>query len=126
MLAYNGSLNKWSNVNPPEGTVKDVTLDGTSVVNSQGVAVLTSPTIPVTDVTVDGTSVVNSSGVAQITMPSGGAVNDVTVDGTAVVNSQGVAQISMPAVPTDLGDLAYVAVGSATDGQILKYTGTSQ
>ena len=54
----------------PATLVSDVTLDGTSVVNAQGVAELTSPTIPVTDVTVGGTSVVTQQGVAEITMPT--------------------------------------------------------
>lgn len=54
----------------PATLVSDVTLDGTSVVNAQGVAELTSPTIPVTDVTVDGTSVVTQQGVAEITLPT--------------------------------------------------------
>ena len=54
----------------PATLVSDVILDGASVVNAQGVAELTSPTIPVTDVTVDGTSVVTPQGVAEITMPT--------------------------------------------------------
>lgn len=82
----------------PEVPVKDVTVDGTSVVNEQGVAEITMPTIPVTDVEVDGTSVVNASGVAEITMPTI-PVTDVEVDGTSVVNSQGVAEITMPTIP---------------------------
>lgn len=54
----------------PATLVSDVTLDGASVVNAQGVAELTSPTIPVTDVTVGGTSVVTQQGVAEITLPT--------------------------------------------------------
>lgn len=51
------------------GTVTDVTVDGTSVVDSQGVAEITMPTIPVTDVEVNGTSVV-SQGVASVSVPT--------------------------------------------------------
>lgn len=54
----------------PSVPVQDVEVDGTSVVNAQGVAEITMPTIPVTDVEVDGTSVVNAQGVAEITMPT--------------------------------------------------------
>ena len=79
----------------PATLVSDVTLDGASVVNAQGVAELTSPTIPVTDVTLDGTSVVTAQGVAALTSPTI-PVTDVTVDGTSVVTQQGVAEITMP------------------------------
>lgn len=74
--------------------VQDVEVNGSSVVNAQGVAEITFPTIPVTDVEVDGTSVVNN-GVAEITMPVV-PVQDVTVDGASVLNAQGVAEITMP------------------------------
>ena len=79
----------------PTVPVQDVTVDGTSVLNAQGVAEITMPTIPVTDVEVDGSSVVNASGVAEITMPTI-PVTDVEVDGTSVLNAQGVAEITMP------------------------------
>ena len=81
----------------PTVPVQDVTVDGTSVLNAQGVAEITMPSIPVTDVEVDGTSVVNASGVAEITMPTI-PVTDVEVDGTSVVNN-GVAEITMPTIP---------------------------
>ena len=63
------------------GSIVDVTLDGTSVVNEQGVAELQSQTIPVTDVQLNGTSVVQNT-VANIQ-----AVSDVTVNGDSVVNN---------------------------------------
>lgn len=81
----------------PTVPVQDVTVDGTSVLNAQGVAEITMPTIPVTDVEVGGSSVVNAQGVAEITFPTI-PVTDVEVDGTSVVNN-GVAEITMPAVP---------------------------
>lgn len=81
----------------PTVPVQDVTVDGTSVLNAQGVAEITMPSIPVTDVEVDGTSVVNAQGVAEIIMPTI-PVTDVEVDGTSVVNN-GVAEITMPSVP---------------------------
>ena len=51
-----------------EGKVKDVTVDGNSVVNDNGVAEIVTPDVPVKDVTVDGNSVVND-GVAKIVTP---------------------------------------------------------
>lgn len=62
VLKYNNSTSKWENANESGGggTVTDVQVDGTSVVNQQGVAEITSPNIPVTDVKVNGTSVVSS------------------------------------------------------------------
>lgn len=51
----------------------------------------------VTDVTVDGNSVVNADGVAEIVTPQIlGEVADVKVDGQSVVDSEGVAQITLP------------------------------
>ena len=68
---YNSTTQKWENANESGGggTVTDVTVDGTSVVNQQGVAEITMPTpptIPVTDVKVNGTSVVDANKEAQI------------------------------------------------------------
>ena len=54
----------------PNVPVQGVEVDGTSVVNAQGIAEITMPTAPVQDVEVDGSSVVNASGVAEITMPT--------------------------------------------------------
>lgn len=47
------------------GTVKDVTVGGTSVVNENGIAVIVLPTVPVSDVQVNGDSIL-SNGVANI------------------------------------------------------------
>ena len=47
------------------GTVKDVTVGGTSVVNENGIAAITLPTVPVSDVQVNGDSIL-SNGVANI------------------------------------------------------------
>lgn len=68
---YNSTTQKWENANESGGggTVTDVTVDGVSVVNGQGVAEIempTPPTIPVTDVKVNGTSVVDANNEAQI------------------------------------------------------------
>ena len=64
---YNSTTQKWENANESGGggTVTDVQVDGTSVVNQQGVAEITMPTpptpdYPVTDVKVNGTSVVSN------------------------------------------------------------------
>lgn len=54
----------------PNVPVQGVEVDGTSVVNAQGIAEITMPAVPVQDVEVDGSSVVNASGVAEITMPT--------------------------------------------------------
>ena len=49
------------------GRVKDVTYDGTSLVNEQGVAVIPEyPSVPVKGVTYNGSSIVNEQGVAVI------------------------------------------------------------
>lgn len=99
---YNSTTQKWENADESGGggTVTDVTVDGTSVVNQQGVAEITMPTpptIPVQDVEVDGVSVVNAQGVAEITMPTPPTPNypvtDVKVNGTSVVDNNKEAQI---------------------------------
>lgn len=56
---------------------------------------ITSADVPVKDVQVEGVSVVNAQGVAEINIPATGVL-DVEVDGTSVVNAQGVAEITMP------------------------------
>lgn len=69
---YNSETQKWENADESGGggTVTDVQVDGTSVVNPQtGVAEITMPTpptIPVEDVEVNGESVVNAQKVAEI------------------------------------------------------------
>ena len=103
------------------GRVKDVTVDGSSVVNSQGVAVLSSSSpvdIPVEDVRVNGTSVVNNK-IANIDLSSYGTVKDVKVSGVSVVNSSGIANV--PSFPvTDV----WVDGSSVMDGTIAKITST--
>jgi len=58
--------------------VKGVTVDGTTVVNNQGIAEITTPAIPVKDVTAGGSSVVNSqTGAAALAKVAGtGDYND--------------------------------------------------
>ena len=65
MLGYDETTGKWENVAAPAGSVTDVQVDGTSVVNQQGIAEIQMPTpptpdYPVTDVKVNGTSVVSN------------------------------------------------------------------
>lgn len=95
---YNSTTQKWENADESGGggTVTDVKVDGQSVVDPQtGAAEITMPNIPVQDVTVDGTSVVNQQGVAEITMPTPPTipVTDVKVNGTSVVDGNKEAQI---------------------------------
>lgn len=101
------------------GKVKDVTVNGQSVVNAGGTAVVTippTPTIPVTDVTVDGTSVLDGT-VAKLNTNDLNIINDVKVNGISVVNSQGVANVPVPSVPvTDVT----VDGSSILDGTIAK------
>ena len=67
----------------------------------------------VTDVEVNGSSVVDSSGLAQITIPN--SVTDVEVNGSSVVDSSGVAQITVPSVP-DTKELVAGANITITEG----------
>lgn len=60
---------------------------------------ITASGAPVQDVQVDGTSVVNAQGIAEITMPTTGVL-DVEVDGTSVVNAQGTAEIDLSGYAT--------------------------
>ena len=97
------------------GKVNDVEVNGTSVVNGQGVAEVTVPTKTsdlnndsgyLTDSDVSVTQVVSSgTKIATIDVygtstdlyapaSGGGSVNDVTVNGTSVVNAQGVAEVT--------------------------------
>ena len=68
VLKYNSETQKWENGEAGgSGTVTDVQVDGTSVVDQDGIASITMPAIPVDDVNVNGTSVVDANKVAQIT-----------------------------------------------------------
>lgn len=101
MLGYDGTTGKWKNVNPPAGSVTDVKLDNTSVVDQNGVAQLTTPNIDA----LGNTAISNPSngqtleydsttGKWKNTTPSsGGNVDDVKVNGTSVVDANKVAQI---------------------------------
>lgn len=79
------------------GTVTDVTVDGTSVVNQQGVAELGTPNA--SEIEYDnqqsGLSATDVQGaIDELAQGSGsGGVEDVEVNGTSVVNAQNVAQI---------------------------------
>ena len=87
--------NRVANINIP---VKDVKLDNVSVVDANGIAQLLSPEIPVVDVQVDGVSVVDEDGIAQIESPEIPVV-DVQVDGASVVDEDGIAQLTTPIIP---------------------------
>ena len=131
---YNSTTQKWENADESGGggTVTDVQVDGTSVVNQQGVAEITMPSVPVKDVQVDGTSVVNQQGVAEIAMPTPPTpdypVTDVKVNGTSVVSNKQalitsykeVTQAQYEALPdTKLSDNILYAIkdgGQAVDG----------
>lgn len=101
VLKYNGTSNKWENANESGGSVTDVQVDGTSVVNGQGIAVLTTPNVS----NLKDTNISNpSSGQTlqfnatnnkweNVTPASGGNVDDVKVNGSSVVDSNKVAQI---------------------------------
>ena len=68
LLRYNSENKKFENftLDFPDVPVQDVEVDGTSVVNEQGVAEITLPDVPVQDVEVNGVSVVNAQGIAEI------------------------------------------------------------
>ena len=70
LIKYDSESQKFINFTP-DTFVQDVEVGGTSVVNAQGVAEITLPSVPVQDVEVGGVSVVNAQGVAEITIPSG-------------------------------------------------------
>ena len=94
----------------PEVPVQDVTVNGVSVLNENGIAEIVMPEVPeipevpVQDVTVGGVSVLNENGIAEIIIPEVPEipevpVQDVTVDGVSVLNKEtGVAEIVMPDV----------------------------
>lgn len=84
------------------GSVTDVEVNGTSVVNASGVAEVTVPTgaqlVPAaTSSDADKVLTVDSQGTPAWSTPAAGGVTDVEVDGTSVV-SGGVASITMPTV----------------------------
>lgn len=96
---YNSTTQKWENADESGGggTVTDVTVDGISVVNQQGVAEINTPDA-------DGVSYDNQqSGLSATDVQGaidelaqgsgGGGVEDVEVNGTSVVNAQKVAEI---------------------------------
>lgn len=97
---YNSETQKWENADESGGggTVTDVTVDGVSVVNGQGVAEIETPNA-------DGIEYDNQqSGLSATDVQSaidelaqgsgGGGVEDVEVNGTSVVNAQNVAEIT--------------------------------
>lgn len=96
MLEYDGTEGKWKNVAAPTGSVTDVTLDGNTVVNGQGVAVLTTPNVN----DLKDTNISNPSSGQTLqynatnqkwentTPASGGNVDDVKVNGTSVVTNK--------------------------------------
>ena len=96
ILGYDGTAGKWKNVAAPAGSVTDVTLDGNTVVNGQGVAVLTTPNVN----DLKDTNISNPSSGQTLqynatnqkwentTPASGGNVDDVKVNGTSVVTNK--------------------------------------
>lgn len=107
------------------GKVKDVKVNGTTVVDEDGVAnvlVPTPPTIPVTDVTVDGVTVLNGT-VAQLNTSSLNKVNDIRISGISVVNSSGIANI--PPNPTIPVTDVTLDGTSLLDGTIAKLNSSS-
>lgn len=60
---------------------------------------ITRSEVPVKDVQVDGTSVVNAQGIAEISIPPTGVL-DVEVNGSSVVDAQGVASIDLSGYAT--------------------------
>ena len=107
--AWNSS--KWEEVNIPEyidyvlenaGIVKDVEVDGTSVVNASGVAEITLPDVPVQDVQVktDSTydSVVDASGNAKIDLSSVTAYGEVPNLPQAIASFKDGADAPMPSL----------------------------
>lgn len=101
------------------GGVQDVTVNGSSVVDQTGTAVITippTPTIPVTDVKVDNVSVLDGT-VAKLSKNDLNIIKDVKVNGGTVVNPAGIANISITNVvanPSGTGstDLTKLQVGS--------------
>jgi hypothetical protein len=95
--------------------VRDVTVDGTSVVNAQGVAEIDLsdyvkeedlPSIPVSDVEVNGSSVVNAQGVAEVTVPT--KTSDLDNDSGFITASDVPAQIQANWNEEDSSDPSYI------------------
>lgn len=86
------------------GSVKDVKVDGVSVLDENGVAIIVLPTVPVMDVQVNGSSVLQS-GVANVPLCAGGNTRGVV----GVSNSQGVGVITGTGIleikPADNSDI---------------------
>ena len=101
---YNSTTQKWENADESGGggTVTDVTLDGNSVVNGQGVAALTTPNVSdLKDANIsnpsDGQTLQYNNTNHKwenVTPASGGNVDDVKVNGSSVVDANKVAQIT--------------------------------
>lgn len=104
--------NDSSFITSAEAPIQDVTVNGSTVVNN-GVAAITIPsipTIPVTDVTVGGQSVVDNQGVAAITMPT----IEQTYDGTSANAQSGVAVASAISGKQDtISDLNTIRSGAS-------------
>ena len=104
--------NDSSFITSAEAPIQDVKVNGSTVVDENGVAAITIPsipTIPVTDVTVGGQSVV-SQGVAAITLPT----TDQTYDGSSANAQSGVAVASAISGKQDtISDLATIRSGAA-------------
>ena len=105
--------NDSSFITSAEAPIQDVKVNGSTVVDENGVAAITIPsipTIPVTDVTVGGQSVVNNQGVAAITMPS----VDQIYDGSSANAQSGVAVASAISGKQDtISDLSTIRSGAA-------------
>lgn len=98
---YNSTTHKWENANESGGggTVTDVTVDGTSVVNQQGVAEIETPDADAIDYDnqQSGLSATDvQSAIDELAQGSGGGgnVDDVEVNGVSVVDAQKVAKIT--------------------------------
>lgn len=137
VLKYDSTTQKWKNENESGGgAVEDVTLDGNSVVNGQGVAVLTTPNVsnlkdtnissPLSGQTLQYNATTQKW--ENTTPASGGNVDDVKVNGTSVVTNKvaniksykEVTQAEYEALPdTKLNDNILYAIkdgGQAVDG----------
>lgn len=97
VLKYDSTTQKWKNENESGGgSVNDVTLDGNSVVNGQGTAVLTTPNVnDLKDTNISSPSSgqtlqynATSQKWENATPASGGNVDDVKVNGTSVVTNK--------------------------------------
>lgn len=100
--------------------VKDVKVDGTSVVTNGVAEIDTSDFGKVKDIKVDGTSLVDADGIADLS--SVGKVKDVKVDGTSVLGTDGVAAIDLSGKQNKLTTAQQAAVDSGIDAtKVTKY-----